>query len=117
HRLDRLYLGYRAGALALRLGRQALSWGGGLVFHPLDFINPFAPLAIDKDYKTGDDMLYAQWVLAQGGDVQAVLLPRRDPATGELRDAQSTHAAKLRTRLGAYDLDLLAARHFDEALA
>jgi hypothetical protein len=117
HRLDRLYLGWRRGALALRLGRQALSWGGGLVFHPLDFINPFAPLAIDKDYKTGDDMLYAQYVLAEGGDVQAVVLPRRDPGTGELEGAQSTYAAKLRTYLGEADIDLLAARHFDETLA
>lgn len=116
-RLDRLYLGYRRGASTLRLGRQALSWGNGLVFHPLDFINPFSPIAIDKDYKTGDDMLYAQWLLEGGGDLQAIVVPRREVRTGDLEDGESTYAAKFRTRLGALDVDLLAARHFDETLA
>jgi len=117
HRLDRLYVGYRRGAAALRFGRQALSWGNGLVFHPLDFINPFSPLAIDKDYKTGDDMLYVQWLRADGGDLQAIAVPRRDPATGDLAGSESTYAAKLRVRLGEFDLDLVAAQHVDDALA
>jgi hypothetical protein len=110
-----------------------VSFGNGLVFHPLDFINPFSPLAIDKDYKTGDDMLYGQWLLsARGprtgvpgsppvtppvGDIQAIWLPRRDPLTHEIESAQSTYAAKLRHRFGAVDLDVLAARHYDERVA
>lgn len=116
-RLDRLYIGYSAGAGFVRVGRQALSWGNGLVFHPLDFINPFSPIAIDKDYKTGDDMLYAQWALERGGDVQAIAVPRRDVATHDVESAESTYAAKLRLRAGEFDIDLIGARHFGESLA
>jgi hypothetical protein len=116
-RLDRLSLGYRDGRGLVRFGRQAVSWGNGLVFHPLDFVNPFSPIAIDKDYKTGDDMLYGQWGLAAGGDVQAIVLPRRDPATGGVEGRESTAAIKLRRRAGPFDLDLLVARHYDQPLA
>lgn len=76
HRLDRLALGHSTPGRVLRFGRQAVSWGNGLLFHPFDFVNPFPPIAIDKDYKTGDDMAYGQWVLARG-DVQAIVVPRR----------------------------------------
>jgi hypothetical protein len=116
HRLDRFALGYSTDAAVVRAGRQIISWGNGLAFHPLDFVNPFSPLAIDKDYKTGDDMLYGQRMLAGGGDVQAIVVPRRDPATHDLERDQSTYAAKLRRRLGACDLDFIGARHYDETL-
>ena len=80
HRLDRLSLGYTSESLVMRLGRQAVTWGNGLVFYPMDIFNPFNPVAIDKDYKTGDDMLYGQWTTYQGNDWQMILLPRRDVA-------------------------------------
>lgn len=115
-RLDRLAIGYSTGRQIVRVGRQAVSWGNGLVFQPLDFVNPFSPIAIDKDYKTGDDMLYGQWLLAGQGDFQAIVLPRRDPATGGVESSQSSYAIKSRSRHGSVDLDLLAARHYDENL-
>ena len=117
HRLDRLSLGHGSAHQTLRFGRQAVSWGNGLVFQPLDFVNPFSPIAIDKDYKTGDDMLYGQWLVGEKDDLQAILLPRRDPATHHVESDQSTYAFKFRVRLAAFDIDLLAARHYSENLA
>jgi hypothetical protein len=117
HRLDRLSLGHSGARQTLRFGRQAVSWGNGLVFQPLDFVNPFSPVAIDKDYKTGDDMLYGQWLVGEKDDLQAILLPRRDPATHHVESDQSTYAVKFRARLAGVDIDLLAARHFNESLA
>lgn len=116
HRLDRLAIGYGGAAGTLRLGRQAVSWGNGLAFQVLDFVNPFAPLAIDKDYKTGEDMLYAQVQRPGLGDVQLMLLPRRDPATRELDHERASHALKLHGRVAAFDIDALAARHYDQTL-
>jgi hypothetical protein len=117
HRLDRLSIGHGGARQTLRFGRQAVSWGNGLVFQPLDFVNPFSPIAIDKDYKTGDDMLYGQWLVGEKDDLQAILLPRRDPATHRVEGSQSTYAVKFRVRLAGVDVDLLAARHFSENLA
>jgi hypothetical protein len=114
-RLDRLSVGYGADGYLIRFGRQAVSWGNGLIFQPLDFINPFSPVTIDKDYKTGDDMLYGQWQYG-GGDVQAMVVPRRDLLTHAVAGDESSYAAKWRTRVAGFDFDLLAARHYDENL-
>jgi hypothetical protein len=116
-RLDRLALGYSGSKGTIRFGRQALSWGNGLVFQPLDFINPFSPIAIDKEYKTGDDMLYLQSAPVPGRDIQAIVVPRRDPATHEIEGDQSTYAVKLRLRVREIDFDILGARHFGDNLA
>ena len=114
-RFDRLFLGYNGEQLVLRVGRQTVSWGNGLIFHPLDIFSPFSPTEIDKDYKTGDDMLYGQWLFDSGNDLQMILLPRRHSDTNRMENEQSSLAFKYH---GIYqeewDFDLLAARHFDE---
>ena len=56
HRLDRFNLTWTPDWGTLLLGRQALTWGDGLVFNPMDLFNPFAPTAVKRDYKVGDDM-------------------------------------------------------------
>lgn len=116
HRLDRFLLGYTTGKTTLRVGRQAVSWGNGLAFQVFDFVNPFSPIAIDKDYKTGEDMLYGQWQWAEQGDAQLLLLPRRDPSTRRLEHEQASQALKLHTRAADFDIDVLAARHYDQGL-
>ena len=51
HRLDRLHAGYTGDQAVVRVGRQAISWGNGLIYNPVDFFNPFDPAAVDKEYK------------------------------------------------------------------
>ncbi len=116
-RFDRLYAGYTGERKALRLGRQAVSWGNGLVFQPLDFVNPFSPIAIDKEYKTGDDMFYGQWLYGDQDDMQAIVLPRRNPVTRRVEGDQSSYAVKFHSRVSGFDLDWLAAHHYGENLA
>ncbi|MCP3686947.1 MAG: hypothetical protein GY784_00915, partial [Gammaproteobacteria bacterium] len=65
-RLDRLQLSYYTPQAVFRFGRQAVSWGNGLIYTPMDFFNPFDPAALDKEYKTGDDMLYSQYSFDNG---------------------------------------------------
>ena len=116
HRLDRLSVGYSTGNATLRLGRQAMSWGNGLAFQVFDFVNPFSPTAIDKDYKVGEDMLYGQWQWMGQGDLQLLLLPRRDPLTHKLDHERASQAFKLHARAAGFDVDALAARHYDQTL-
>lgn len=115
-RIDRLSLGYARGRNVLRLGRQVVGWGYGLVFQPMDFLNPFPPAAVDTEYKTGDDMVYAQHLWDGGGDLQAVWVGRRDPASGRRRGAVATWAVKQRFLRGGATLDLMAARHYGEEI-
>jgi hypothetical protein len=114
HRLDRLNVGYAGAHLVWRLGRQAISWGNGLVFQPMDIFNPFSPLAIDTEYKPGDDLLYTQWLFDSGDDLQFIYLPRRDTATGRLSPGQDSTALKYHSQTAWGGWDLLVARHYDE---
>lgn len=115
-RLDRLYAGYRGDEWVVRFGRQVVSWGNGLVYTPMDFFNPFDPAAIDKEYKTGDDMLYGQYLRANGDDVQAVLVGRRDPASGEASADVATLAFKYHGFFRGFEYDALAAHHYGEPI-
>ena len=114
HRLDRLNVSYSTDHTVWRFGRQAISWGNGMIFTPMDIFNPFDPAAVDKEYKTGDDMLYGQYLLNNGNDVQGVAVVRRNPRSGEVESDQSSFAVKFHGFLGLNEFDLLAAQHFSD---
>lgn len=114
-RLDRLHVGYSNERVVLRLGRQAVSWGNGLLFNPVDVFNPFDPTAIDTEYKTGDDMLYGQYLLPSGSDWQLVRVQRRDDR-GQVSSAASSTALKFHGFGAEREYDLMLARHFDAVL-
>lgn len=114
HRIDRISIGYTGRKSVVRFGRQAITWGNGLVFSPLDIVNPFDPTAVDTEYKAGDDMLYGQFLRDNGHDVQAAIVFRRDPFTGDPESDQATTAIKYHGLAGASEYDLLVADHYDE---
>lgn len=114
-RLDRLYVDYSGDKLVARFGRQAVSWGNGLIYNPVDFFNPFAPAGVDTEYKSGDDMLYGQYLRDNGDDWQFVYVVRRDAAGRVSSDVAST-ALKYHGFGLEREYDLLAAEHFDQFL-
>lgn len=116
HRLDRLWVGFAGEKFVVRAGRQALTWGNGLYFTPMDLVNPFDPTTIDTEYKTGDDMLYAQVLRSNGDDVQLAAVFRRDPATGDVEGGSGTVAVKYHGFSGAWEYDVLFAEDVDEAV-
>lgn len=113
-RLDRLNLGYTGRHLVLRLGRQALTWGNGLVFHPVDLVNPFQPVATDTAYKRGTDMLYGQWLFDDGSDLQAAFVPHRSVA-GIAGSGNDTSAVLFNLAGGGEQYLLLAARDYGDS--
>lgn len=127
HRLDRLNIGYTGRNAVVRIGRQVLSWGNGLIFNPVDFFNPFDPAALDTEYKVGDDMLYGQYLFDNGDDLQGVLVGRRNARDSVTADQGSAvikyHAwvdnwLSADNPLGGAEVDLLAGEHYgDEYLA
>ncbi len=85
-----------------------------MIFNPMDVFNPFDPAAVDKEYKTGDDMLYGQYLLNNGSDFQGVAIARRNPRTGNVEKDQFSVAVKYHGFLGMNEFDLLAAEHFGD---
>jgi hypothetical protein len=115
-RLDRASVAYSSDKVVVRFGRQAISWGNGLLFTPLDIFNPFDPTAVDKEYKTGDDMLYAQYLLDNGDDFQAVGVVRRDLVSGDVEQDESSLAVKYHGFLGTAEYDVLLSEHYSETV-
>lgn len=116
HRLDRLWVGYTSEKAVVRFGRQALSWGNGLAYAPMDLVNPFDPASIDTEYKAGDDMLYVQYLQDNGNDVQAAYVFRRNLLTGEVDADKATAAVKYHGFAGENEYDLLIARSYGDTV-
>jgi hypothetical protein len=116
HRLDRFWVGYTGDKTVIRFGRQALSWGNGLFFSPMDLVNPFDPTTIDTEYKTGDDMLYMQYLRDSGDDWQAAIVARRDPLSGDVDSDQSTVALKYHGFVGEHEYDVLLAESYGDTV-
>ena len=112
HRLDRLNAQWRSNHWAVTVGRQAVSWGSGIVFQPLDPFNPFAPTAVDRDYKAGDDLVLIERLFDNGHDAQLLHVFRRDSLDSVNGDVAST-AAKWHGYAGSLEFEVIAAQHYD----
>ncbi len=115
HRLDRFNLTYAPSWGTLRIGRQALTWGNGRLFNPMDLFNPFAPTSVQKDYKAGADMLHLQ-LPVKSSEVQLLCVPRRNLNNGDVQSDLSSLAAKWHTAWVGLEWDLMATRHYNDDL-
>ncbi len=117
NRLDRLSLTLLGDGALLRLGRQAVTWGNGLIFSPLDLVNPYSPTDRERDPKVGEDMAYALFDVESLGQFESYYLVRRNPDTGEVEWDQATVAGRLGLEIDGLGFDLIAAKHFSDAVA
>ena len=115
-RLDRLAVRYSSDHLVMKFGRQAVTWGNGMIYNVMDIFNPFDPAAVDKEFKTGDDMLYGQFLQSNGNDVQGVMVFRRDPFTGDVEADQGSLALKYHHMASISEYDALVAQHYGDTL-
>jgi len=114
HRLDRFSLTFQPDWGTIRIGRQALTWGNGLVFNPMDLFNPFSPTDIERDYKVGDDMLTTQFTIEKIGGIQLLYVPRRNPADHNVKWSNSSLAGKFHFATGTTEFDIMAAHHYED---
>ncbi|MGS0824985.1 hypothetical protein ACVBIO_04165 [Shewanella sp. 0m-8] len=116
-RLDRALVGYQTNNNVVKFGRQAITWGNGQFFNPMDFVNLFDPTALDKEYKTGDDILYGQHLLQDGSDLQAAYVIRRNNRSEVTFDV-ATAAVKYHGFINyVHEYDLLLAEHYEDTVA
>lgn len=114
HRLDRLSATLMPAWGTVCVGRQALTWGNGLVFNPMDLFNPFAPTDIERDYKVGDDMASVRFSSDKIGEFQFLGVPRRDPVSRDVEWDRSSVAGKLHVTSGTTEFDVMAAKHYKD---
>ena len=111
HRFDRLAIEYRSERWGASLGRQAVSWGGGLVFQPMDLFNPFAPTTVDQEYKAGDDLLLVERLFDDGSDLQMLAVGRRSFDGSASFDSASI-AVKYHALVDDNELEFMASNHY-----
>jgi len=111
HRFDRLAAQYRQGSWGVTIGRQAISWGNGLVFQPMDLFSPFAPTTVDRDYKAGDDLLLIEKLFADGSDLQLLAVFRRD-AEQDVTGQSDSLGLKWHGYAGNSEFELIAGKHY-----
>ncbi len=112
-RFDRLALQYRGRTWGVTVGREAVSWGSGVVFQPMDLFSPFAPTTVDRDFKAGDDLLIVDKLFADGSDLQFLGVARRDIEGDATTDVASA-ALKWRKFAGGNELELFAGKHYQD---
>ncbi len=111
-RLDRLWLAEDVGRFSATIGRQAVSFGTGLVFSPMDVVNPFGAATIDTEYRPGVDAVRADLFAGTAGKASLVAAwvgsaPATDGQEVGLPDA--VMAASCRGTVGVTDVIGLAA--------
>jgi hypothetical protein len=116
HRFDRLALQYRADSWGVTIGREAVSWGSGKIFQPMDLFAPFAPTTVDRDYKAGEDLIIVDKLFAGGSDLQLLAIFRRDEDENRELD-EGSYGGKWRAFLGASELELAAGSHYEDSVA
>lgn len=72
-RIDRLNLKLVIPHLSVTAGRQAITFGNGYLFTPMDLVAPFNPTFIDTEYKPGIDALRAEGFVGTSGQVSGVI--------------------------------------------
>ncbi|MCP3900056.1 MAG: hypothetical protein GY707_10120 [Desulfobacteraceae bacterium] len=117
HRLDRFNLSLESDLGKIIIGRQAVTWGNGLLFNPMDIINPFSPYDTERDYKKGDDLAYFETFFERGDDLQFIYVPRRDLQDSKIKFSKSSIGLKYHLILEDMEFDFMAAKHYEDALA
>lgn len=97
-RLDRLSLGWRVGAVDVRVGRQPISWATTLLLTPADPFAPFDPSDPFREYRAGVDA--ARLRVSAGAFTELDLVGRVAGGTGR----NATLAARAKSTLVGWDL-------------
>ncbi len=103
HRLYRASITLSAGGTDVRLGRQRITWGTGRFWSPLDSLNPFSPIALEREERAGVDAVLAEHKLGPLSRVSAVYAPRHDRG-------ESSAAVNWHSNVRGVDYSLVAGR-------
>lgn len=86
HNLDRLLLSTRIGAVDVRIGRQAIGFGGARLLPTADLFGPFGPGSIATEFKRGVDALRLTLPIGDRLEVEAYAVAHRPATEGEAAD-------------------------------
>ncbi|HFD31821.1 MAG TPA: hypothetical protein ENJ28_03775 [Gammaproteobacteria bacterium] len=107
YEIDRAFYKYSFKKMSFAIGRQAIDWGSGRFWQPLNVFGAFAPTDLDTDYKQGIDAARFDWFPSDFSSLTAVYAfsPNDNPAIKQ----QTNAALHFRKQVGEEsDYTLLA---------
>ena len=112
--VDRAQITYKNDSFRASFGRFPNSWGRGLMFHPLDVFNAFAPTLVDREFKRGNDSILIEYVFDSGSELQVLTTVRKQVI--DFYRSNATYAVKYSVPLGNTELEAVGAVHYDDEI-
>ena len=76
HRLYRASVTLASGDTDVRIGRQRIAWGTGRFWSPLDILNPFNPIQLEREERLGVDAVLVERKLGALSRLSAAYAPQ-----------------------------------------
>ncbi|MBN2301945.1 MAG: hypothetical protein JXN60_05455 [Lentisphaerae bacterium] len=102
--LDRLRLRLKSDRITLAIGRQSVSWGSSSFWSPVDVFSGFTPTEIDKDEKTGIDVIRLTIFPTYDSEIDAILEPLDRNREWRIDSNDSSAAIRFKRHIGQYDI-------------
>lgn len=100
HRLYRGYLTIYSHYADLTIGRQRVAWGTARFWNPTDLLNPFNPIQLEREERTGVDAFLADVNLGSLSKLSLVYAPQDSWE-------ESSLAVRMRTNTRGFDLSVM----------
>ncbi len=107
HELDRASIALSLGGVDLKIGRQAIGWGRGLMFSAVDIFAPFTPLEVDREWRRGVDAVRGTLPLSDLFSMDLVA------AFGESEET-SAFALRVHGYVGSLDGEIIVGRRYSD---
>jgi hypothetical protein len=105
---DRAYVDYTIKNVQVKLGRQRVNWGMGLVWNPNDIFNAFSYIDFDYEERPGSDAVSVTWYRSSVSSLDVVAKVDKNPADSSY---QYTAAARYLFNAKNYDFQLIAGKN------
>jgi hypothetical protein len=112
--VDRLYIDCSCRNIQVKLGRQRVNWGIGLVWNPNDIFNAFSYMDFDYEERPGSDALSLTWYRSPASGLDVVYKTGTPPDDNR---RNHTLAARYFFNSGVYDWQVIAGKCPDDATA
>jgi hypothetical protein len=111
---DRVCMDLTLKTVQIKIGRQRVNWGIGLVWNPNDIFNAFSYIDFDYEERPGSDAVSISWYRSATSTLDVVGKISRNPADSA---RLSTLAARYLFNLKNYDLQFIAGKFNDDFIS
>jgi hypothetical protein len=85
HLLYRAFLTATLSSADIRIGRQRITWGTAMLWNPMDILNPFNPVQLERQERQGIDAIMVDWNYGALSRVSAVYAKQRSGDSRAMR--------------------------------